>query len=62
MDEHFAVSLGAVFMGSSLSTGSVILWWQGPSLSVLLLLSPLLAHFCSDFWSSYPSFQLARGV
>lgn len=60
VDELFAVSLSAVFMGSSKSAG--ITWWQGPSLSVFLLLSPPLAHFCCDSWSSNPGFQLARGV
>lgn len=62
MDELFAVSLSPVFMGSSQSTGTVILWWQGPSLPVLFLLSPPLSHFCCDFWSSTPNLQLAGGV
>lgn len=49
MDELFAVSPGAVFMGSAESTEPVTLWWQVPSVSGVLLLSPPWAHFCCDF-------------
>lgn len=39
-----------------------LLFSSGRTLSVMLLLSLPLAHFCHDFWSSNASLQLARSV
>ena len=62
MDGEFAVFHGAVFMGSFKSRGSTVHWWQDRNVHVMLLLSPPLAYFCHDFWSSNASPQPTKGV